>query len=92
VLELVGSSPGVEWVVMNAEAWMFLDSTAVDAIKQLQSDLEQVGVTLCFARLKGRQREIFADTGLTDRVGVSHFFPTVQSAVTAFQARSQHRQ
>ena len=32
---------------MNAETWMFLDSTAVDAIKQLQSDLEQVGVTLC---------------------------------------------
>ncbi len=91
VLELAGSSPGVEWVVMNAEAWMFLDATAVDALRQLQSDLEQVGVTLCFARLRGRERDIFADTGLTDQVGASHFFPTVQSAVTAFQAQQHHR-
>ena len=91
VLELVESSPGVEWLVMNAEAWVFLDATAIDAIKQLQSDLEQVGVTLCFARLKGRQREIFEETGLTNQVGESRFFPTVQSAVTAFEAQSRHR-
>ena len=47
VLEVVASSSGVDWVVMNAEAWMFLDATAVDALKQLQSDLEQMRVTLC---------------------------------------------
>ena len=92
VLELAGSSPGVEWLVMNAEAWTFLDATAIDALKQLHADLEQAGVTLCFARLKGREREIFADTGLTNQVGESRFYPTVQSAVTAFQARSQNRQ
>jgi SulP family sulfate permease len=91
VLELAGSSPGVEWVVMNAEAWIFLDATAIDALKQLQSDLEQGAVTLCFARLKGRERDIFADTGLIDQVGASHFFPTVQSAVTAFQGRLHPR-
>ncbi len=91
VLELVASSSGVEWVVMNAEAWMFLDATAVDALKQLQSDLDEEGITLCFARLKGREREIFARTGLTDQVGASRFFPTVQSAVTAFATRSRHR-
>jgi len=45
-------------------------------------------VTLCFARLKSRQREIFDETGLTDQVGASRFFPTVQSAVTAFEGRS----
>jgi sulfate permease, SulP family len=85
VLEIVASSSGVDWVVMNAEAWMFLDATAVDALSQLQSDLEQMQVTLCFARLKSRQREIFDETGLTAQVGASRFFPTVQSAVTAFE-------
>jgi SulP family sulfate permease len=89
VRELVESSSGVEWLVMNAEAWVFLDATAIDAIKQLQSDLEQVGVTLCFARLKGRQQEIFEETGLTSQVGESRFFPTVQSAVAAFEAQSR---
>jgi hypothetical protein len=29
---------------------------------------------------------------LTSQVGESCFFPTVQSAVTAFEARSRHRQ
>ena len=43
VLELAGSSTGVEWVVMNAEAWMFLDATAVDALRQLQADLGRSG-------------------------------------------------
>ena len=91
VLEVVASSSGVDWVVMNAEAWMFLDATAVDALKQLQSDLEQMRVTLCFARLKSRQREIFDETGLTAQVGASRFFPTVQSAVTAFEGREPRR-
>ena len=91
VLELAGASPGVEWVVMNAEAWMFLDATAIDALKQLRSDLEQAGVTLCFARLKGRERDIFAETGMIDQVGEPHVFPTVQSAVTAFQLQHHHR-
>jgi SulP family sulfate permease len=87
VLEVVAASSGVDWVVMNAEAWMFLDATAVDALTQLRSDLAQMQVTLCFARLKSRQREIFDETGLTAQVGASRFFPTVQSAVTAFEGR-----
>lgn len=91
VREVVASSSGVEWVVLNAEAWMFLDATAVDALKQLQSDLEDIHVTLCFARLKSREREIFDETGLTDQVGDSRFFPTVQSAVTAFAGREPRR-
>ena len=52
--------------MLNAEAWTFLDATAIDALSQLHDELEQRGITLCFARLKGRQREIFAETGLTD--------------------------
>ena len=43
VRELVESSSGVEWLVINAEAWVFLDATAIDAIKQLQSDLGRSG-------------------------------------------------
>ena len=88
VLDVVRSSPGCEWLVINAEAWMFLDATAIDTLEQLQTDLAQMNIELCFARLKGRQREIFADTGLANHVGESRFYPTVQSAVTAFQARS----
>ncbi len=89
VLALLDDHHGIEWLVLNAEAWTYLDSTAVDALKQLQVDLELRGVTLCFARLKARQREIFAATGLTEQVGAERFFPTVRAAVAAFEARSR---
>ena len=49
-------------------------------------ELEQRGIVLCFARLKGRQREIFEDTGLTARIGHDRFFPTVRAAVAAFES------
>ena len=50
--------------------------------------LQQRGVVLGFARLKGRQREIFAETGLTERIGAERFFPTVRAAVAAFEAQT----
>ena len=86
VLALADATGDVRWLVLNAEAWTFLDATAIDALAQLHTDLDQRGVTLCFARLKGRQREIFAETGLTARVGPHRFFPTVRAAVAAFES------
>ena len=86
VLELVDSSSDVRWLVLNAEAWTYLDATAIDVLIRLQAELAQRGIALCFARLKGRQREIFEETGLTARVGPDRFFPTVRAAVAAFEA------
>jgi SulP family sulfate permease len=86
VLALADASEDVRWLVLNAEAWTFLDSTAIDVLSRLQGELEQRGVALCFARLKGRQREIFEDTGLTARIGPDRFFPTVRAAVAAFES------
>ena len=87
VLELVDASEGVSWLVLNAEAWTYLDATAIDVVTHLQVELEQRGISLCFARLKGRQREIFEETGLTARIGPERFFPTVRAAVAAFESR-----
>ena len=84
VLALVDGSHDVRWLVLNAEAWTFLDSTAIDMLTRLDTELEQRGITLCFARLKGRQREIFEETGLTARIGSDRLFPTVRAAVAAF--------
>ena len=86
VLELVDASEDVRWVVLNAEAWTYLDATAIDVLIHLQDELEERGIALCFARLKGRQREIFEETGLTARIGPDRFFPTVRAAVAAFES------
>ena len=86
VLELIDASDDVRWLVLNAESWTYLDATAIDVVSRLQVELEQRGIALCFARLKGRQREIFEETGLTARIGQERFFPTVRAAVAAFEA------
>ncbi len=87
VLELVSSAEQPEWVLLNAEAWMFLDATAIDALKQLHRDLAAYEIRLCFARLKSQEQEIFAKTGVTDQIGAESIFPTVASAVKAFESR-----
>jgi SulP family sulfate permease len=86
VLALADASEDVRWLVLNAEAWTYLDATAIDVLTRLHVELEQRDIALCFARLKGRQREIFEETGLTARVGADRFFPTVRAAVAAFES------
>ena len=86
MLALADGSEDLRWLVLNAEAWTFLDSTAIDVLARLHVELEQRGIALCFARLKGRQREIFEDTALTIRIGPDRFFPTVRAAVAAFES------
>ncbi len=86
VLELVAVSEDVRWLVLNAEAWTYLDATAIDVLAQLHGELEERGIALVFARLKGRQREIFEETDLTTRIGPDRFFPTVTAAVAAFES------
>ena len=86
VLELVDATDDVRWFVLNAEAWTYLDATAIDVLIRLHDELDQRGIALCFARLKGRQREIFEETGLTARIGPDRFFPTVRAAVAAFES------
>jgi SulP family sulfate permease len=85
VLAVADASEDIRWLVLNAEAWTYLDATAIDVLAQLHSELAKRGIVLCVARLKGRQREIFEETGLTARIGRDRFFPTVRAAVAAFE-------
>ncbi len=88
VRELVAAAePKPEWVVVTAEAWIYVDTTSIAALHQLRRDLAAEGVTLCIARAKARLREIFEDTGFADELGREHLFPTVRAAVDAFRAR-----
>ena len=86
VIALVDGSEDLRCLLLNAEAWTFLDSTAIDVLIGLHDELEQRGIVLCVARLKGRQREIFDATGLTARIGRDRFFPTIRAAVAAFES------
>ena len=91
VLALVDAGDDVECVVLNAEAWTYLDATAIDMLEQLHGELADRGVTLAVARLKGPEREIFEDTTLTAKIGADQFFPTVRRlSMRSTAARAAH--
>lgn len=83
----VATNP-VEWVVVAAEPITGLDTTAVDELVDLDTYLEENGIRLVFAEMKGPIKDRLIRFGVGDRFDSSHFYPTVDSAVAAFRSRS----
>jgi high affinity sulfate transporter 1 len=87
VLELVDKAdPPVRWVVVTAEPITSVDATAATMLRDLAGDLEQRGVTLAFAELKGHVRQRLEGYGLVGLVGLDHFYRTVGEVVKAYVA------
>ncbi|MCV7290880.1 solute carrier family 26 protein [Mycolicibacterium wolinskyi] len=78
----------VEWFVLNAEANVDPDLTAVDALEQLRRDLMARGIVFAMARVKQDLLDDLVAAGFVDRVGEDRIFPTLPTAVEAFRARS----
>jgi high affinity sulfate transporter 1 len=84
VLDLANApGRGVRWIVVTAEPVTDIDVTGVHVLGDLLDALDEQGVVLAFAELKGRVRDQLAQTGLVDRIGSEHFYPTVGQAVRA---------
>lgn len=75
----------VRWFVLNAEANVEVDLTALDALDQLRGELQDRGITFALARVKQDLRNSLAAAGLVDRIGDSLIFPTLPTAVAAFR-------
>jgi SulP family sulfate permease len=88
-LAAVAQSPQpVTWFVLNAEANVEVDITAVDAIDDLRTELDRRGITFAMARVKQDLRVDLDAAGLIDRIGPNLIFPTLPTAVAAYR---QHR-
>jgi high affinity sulfate transporter 1 len=74
----------IEWFLLNAEANVEVDSTAVDALEALRSELERRGVVFAMARVKQDLRVVLAASGFLDRVGQDRVFMTLPTAVQAY--------
>jgi SulP family sulfate permease len=59
----------VEWFLLNAEANIEVDLTAVDALEEVRRMLADRGIVFALARVKYDLREILAPAGFIDRVG-----------------------
>jgi len=85
-----GAAP-IEWFVLNAEANVEVDLTAVDALDQLRRDLEARGIVFAMARVKQDLRDLLDAAGLVDKIGEDRIFMTLPTAVEAFHDRATGR-
>ncbi|MEE1827330.1 sulfate permease [Streptomyces sp. BE20] len=75
----------VRWFVLNAEANVEVDITALDSLEALRAELAGRGVVFALARVKQDLRADLDAYGLTDSVGTDRIFPTLPTAVTAYR-------
>ena len=86
-LEAVDGHQPVEWFVLNAEANVEVDMTALDALDRLRTELNQRGIVFAMARVKQDLRDALAAGGLLDQIDERHIFMTLPTAVDAFRRR-----
>ena len=79
----------VRWVIVAADAITDIDITAAEALVALDLELEQRGITLRFAGLKGPVKDWLVRYGLGHRFDASHFDATVPSGVALYLRRHE---
>ncbi|MGA5710430.1 SulP family inorganic anion transporter [Streptomyces cellulosae] len=80
-----GQSEPVRWFVLNTEANVEVDITALDAVDELRRQLAHRGIVFALARVKQDLLDDLTAYGLTDAVGNERIFPTLPTAVAAYR-------
>ena len=88
IRRIAGRDPRPAWIVIAAEPMTDVDTTAADMLEELDEALNARGISLVFAELKDPVREKVERYGLTRTIDPRHFFPTIESAVAAFQRQT----
>ena len=75
----------VRWLVLNMEANVEVDITALEAVEALRGELESRGIVFALARVKQDLLDQLKSFGLVTTVGTAHIFPTLPTAVAAYE-------
>lgn len=75
----------VRWFVLNTEANVEVDITALDAVDELRRELDVRGVVFALARVKQDLLDDLTAYGLANAVGSERIFPTLPTAVAAYR-------
>jgi high affinity sulfate transporter 1 len=81
-------SDRVEWFVVNTEAIVEIDITAADALVELHEELGRRGIRMGLVRVKQDLRVELDRAGIAQLVGDDMIFPTLPTAVAAFEHRA----
>ena len=89
VLATIAAEPQpITWFVLNAEAIVEIDITAADVLEELHRDLIAQGITFGLVRVKQDLYNQLQRAGLVEKIGARLFFPTLPTAIAAFQSRT----
>ena len=78
------ADPRAEWFLLNAEANVQVDITALDALEELRQELTRRRIVFAMARVKQELHDDLAASGLVERVGEDRIYMTLPTAVRAY--------
>lgn len=78
----------LRWFVLNVEANVDFDITALDAMEEVRAELANRGIVFALARVKQDVLAPLEAYGIVDRIGPELLFPTLPTAEEAY--RIQH--
>ncbi|MCU0265958.1 MAG: SulP family inorganic anion transporter, partial [Actinomycetia bacterium] len=83
---VAGQPEPVRWFLLNVEANVEVDITALDMVEQLRENLDRRGIVLALARVKHDLLALLERAELVDRIGRDRMFPTLPTALAAYHA------
>ena len=78
----------LRWFVLNVEANVELDITALDAVEEVRAELASRGIVFAMARFKQDVRALLEAYGIVDQIGPELLFPTLPTAEDAYRRRN----
>ena len=90
-LAATGQQPGpVRWFVLNVEANVEVDFTALEAVDAVREELIHRRIVFALARVKQDLLTRLDAFGLTEKIGAERLFPTLPTAVQAYESWARH--
>ena len=77
----------VEWFVLNTEAIIEIDITAVDMLVELHQELAARGIVFGLARMKQDLYGVLKRSPLLQHITPEYIFPTLPTVLAGFEAR-----
>ena len=84
-LEAVAQHPETEWFVLNVEANVEVDITALDAVESVRAELSSRGIVVALARVKQDLLSDLEASGLAKAIGHDRLYPTLPTALGAYE-------
>ncbi|WP_246141980.1 SulP family inorganic anion transporter [Hyella patelloides] len=77
----------VEWLILNMEANVEIDITAIDMLFELRDELVAKNIVFAMARVKQDLYLELEKAGFLQNIPAEHIYPTLPTAIAAFEQR-----